>query len=180
MTEVYTTQSKYWSPRIESMEKGLRPPHSSPFDKRPDFDYPSSTNNVEEGQGFYSMNRPNYPYTTSSPVNEQELQPTIWQKVKRTLGLGGKRRRKHSTRKTTKSKKSKKSKKSRKTMKTRKSRKLKRNYKKRGGTTRKVWIAEGKTPNGYYGGSVVNPYSPPMDFAPISGIPTAKPHHMVG
>ena len=134
---------------------------------------------LEEGKGYDSMNRLESPYPSSnSTLMNQNQNPTVWEKVKKTFGLGGKRRLK-----TLKIKKMGKSRKSRrKLVKRRLSKKSKRrSFRKLGGTTNKVWIAQGKTPNGYYGGStVVNPYSPPMDFAPVKDIPTAQPHNMVG
>ena len=157
------------NPRIDYMERGLSEPRSSPFVRREN--YPTSNQNVEEGRGFYSMNRTSSPYSSpsSSPTNvplEQNPNSSIWEKFRKTIGLGGKRR--------LRSLKSKKSKKVKKVKKTKKSRKPRKTYKKsykRGGTMKKV----------IYGGSnVVNPYSPPMDFAPVSNIPTAQPHNMVG
>ena len=159
------------NPRIDYMERGLSEPRRSPFARREN--YPTNNANVEEGKGFYSMNRSSSPYPSppSSGNNvsyDQNINPnpSIWDKFRKTIGLGGKRR--------LRSLKSKKSKKVKKVKKTKKSRKPRKTYKKsykRGGTMKKV----------IYGGSnVVNPYSPPMDFAPVSNIPTAQPHNMVG
>jgi len=163
------------NPRIDYMERGLREPRSSPFVKREN--YPTSHPNVEEGRGFYSMNRASSPYSSpsSSPANvplEQNPNPSMWESFRKTIGLGGKRRLR-----SLKSRKSKKSKNLKKVKKTKKSRKPRKMYKKsrrtykRGGTMKKV----------IYGGSnVVNPYSPHMDFAHVSNVPTAQPHNMVG
>ena len=155
------------NPRIDYMERGLREPLSSPFVRREN--YPTSHPNVEEGRGFYSMNRASSPYSSPSsslvPL-EQNPNPSVWEKFRKTIGLGGKRR--------LRSLKSKKSKKVKKVKKTKKSRKPRKTYKKsykRGGTMKKV----------IYGGSnVVNPYSPHMDFEHVSNVPTAQPHTMVG
>jgi hypothetical protein len=169
------------NPQIDYMEQGKKPPHYTPDSMR-NVNPITSSSTLEEGKGFYYMNRPSspFPYSSSTLTNENQNQnPSVWEKVKRTFGLGGKRRLRKM--KTLKIKKMGKSRKSRKFGKKSRRKSFKKLYKKRGGTTRKVWIAEGKTPNGYYGGSaVVNPYSPPMDFAPVKDIPTAQPHHWVG
>ena len=156
------------NPRIDYMERGLSEPRRSPFARREN--YPTNNANVEEGKGFYSMTRPSSPYpsTSSSDSYDQNTNPnpSIWDKFRKTIGLGGKRRLRtlkiKKSRKSRNLKKIKKVKKSRKTRKTRKSRKTYKKSYKRGGN------------------NIVNPYSPPMDFAPVSGVPTAQPHNWVG
>ena len=153
------------NPRIDYMERGLSEPLRSPFARREN--YPTYHPNVEEGKGFYSMNRSSSPYSsTPSSGNNVLLEqntnpnPSIWDKFRKTIGLGGKRRLR-----TLKNKKSKKSRNLKKVKKVKKSRKSRKTYKKsykRGGNY------------------IVNPYSPPMDFAPVSGVPTAQPHNWVG
>ena len=155
------------NPRIDYMERGLSEPRRSPFARREN--YPTNNANVEEGKGFYSMNRSSSPYPSppSSGNNvsyDQNINPnpSIWDKFRKTIGLGGKRRLR--TLKTKKSRKSRNLKKVNKVKKSRKSRKSRKTYKKsykRGGN------------------NIVNPYSPPMDFAPVSGVPTAQPHNWV-
>lgn len=154
-----TYRPKYSNPRLDYMERGTNVPMSSPFVMKNE--YPTLTNerSMEEGKGFYSLNRSSSPYySPSATIPEPSSNPTFWQKIKGAVGLGGKR-------KTKKNKKTRKT--NKKTKKTRKSnKKIKRKYgsrKKRGG-----------------GVNIVNPYEPPMDFAPIQGIPTAQPHHYVG
>jgi len=156
------------NPRIDYMERGLSEPRRSPFARREN--YPTNNANVEEGKGFYSMNRASSPYpsTPSSSNNVSYDQntnpnPSIWDKFRKTIGLGGKRRLR--TLKTKKSRKSRKSRNLKKVKKVKKSRKSRKTYKKsykRGGNY------------------IVNPYSPPMDFARVSGVPTAQPHNWVG
>ena len=179
MTDTYST--KIPSPVLDSMEQGrVSPPLSSPDTER--YTMPSTQpNTLEEGYGYRPSNPSPYSATFNPPSVDPNENPTFWQKMKRTFGLGGKRRK---SRKLRKSKKSRKVRKNRKTKKTHKSLKKRHLSRKRGGTTQKVWIAQGKTPNGQYGGInnhiAVKPYEPPMDFAPVHGIPTAKPHTLVG
>ena len=48
---------------------------------------------LEEGKGYDSMNRLESPYPlTNSTLMNQNQNPTVWEKVKKTFGLGGKRR----------------------------------------------------------------------------------------
>lgn len=160
MTDTY--RIKDMNPRLDYMERGTNVPMSSPFVMKNE--YPTRTNekSMEEGKGFYSLNRSSSPYLSSpSAIPELSSNPTFWQKIKGAVGLGGKRKTKKNKTKKNKTKKSNKTKKIKKTNK-----KIKRKYgtrKKRGG-----------------GVNIVNPYEPPMDFAPIQGIPTAQPHHYVG
>ena len=162
MTDTY--RIKDTNPRLDYMERGTNVPMSSPFVMKNE--YPTRTNekSMEEGKGFYSLNRSSSPYLSSpSAIQEPSINPTFWQKIKGAVGLGGKRK----TNKNNKNKKTKKTRKSKKTKKIKKTnKKIKRKYgtrKKRGG-----------------GVNIVNPYAPPMDFAPIQGIPTAQPHDYVG
>jgi hypothetical protein len=163
-----------FNPQINYMEQGKRPPLSTPDTIRNMNSI--SNSNLEEGKGFYSMNRPSSPYSYPSNITNENPNPTVWEKVKKSLGLGGKRRFK--TRKMIKSKKSRKSKK-----KSKKSRKSKKSIyrRQRGGIIKKTFLFDGLNSNGQYGGNIiVNPYSPPMDFAPVKDIPTAQPHNWVG
>jgi hypothetical protein len=186
MNDAYSMKTS--TPVLNSMEQGrVSPPLSSPDTER--LTMPSSNpGSLEEGSGYYAMRQPTTPYPSSTDVNTSQVMessenPSLWQKVKSTFGLGGKRRK--SKKVARKSKRTKKTKKTlrKSTKKTKKSKRTKKTHRKLyGGTTQKVWIAQGKTPNGQYGGfnNVVNPYEPPMDFAPVHGIPTAQPHNMVG
>lgn len=157
------------NPKIDYMERGLSEPLRSPFARRESYPYSAYNKNLEEGKGFYSMNRSSSPYSSPPSSGNNVLleqnenanpNPSIWDKFRKTIGLGGKRRLR--TLKTKKSRKSRNLKKIKKVKKSRKSRKTYKKSYKRGGN------------------HIVNPYSPPMNFAPVSGVPTAKPHNWVG
>jgi len=163
------------NPRIDYMEQGRKPPLYTP-DSTKNLNPMQSNPYLEEGRGYYSMNRPESPYPSShSTLMNQNPNPTVWEKVKKTFGLGGKRRLRRL--KTLKIKKMGKSRKSRKSRRKpfRKSKKYKKSKNSKEGVVGGMYIP-------LHGGAsiVVNPYSPPMDFAQVKDIPTAKPHNMVG
>ena len=162
------------NPRIDYMEQGIKPPLYTPDSMRNVNPMPSNPY-LEEGKGYYSMNRLESPYPSSnSTLMNQNQNPTVWEKVKKTFGLGGKRRLK-----TLKIKKMGKSRKSNKSRKSRKSRR-KPIKKSRKSKNSKEGVVGGTYVPLHGGSTVVNPYSPPMDFAHVKDIPTAKPHNMVG
>lgn len=91
MTDTY--RIKDMNPRLDYMERGTNVPMSSPFVMKNE--YPTRTNekSMEEGKGFYSLNRSSSPYLSSpSAIPELSSNPTFWQKIKGAVGLGGKRK----------------------------------------------------------------------------------------